>query len=207
MADKYRVSLNFTSLPDSDDDEFCSNVIVKLTGNASFPNLPVSLATLTTQRTTFHTSIAAAMQGGLALTAAKNAARTIMDNSLRAIAAYVQSIAYQDLTLLLSSGFEAVSNNRTSSPLATPTIQNIDNSATEKFFLRLQTVNNAAAYQIRLTATGATNPVPVTVESTSSRNLLVPDLVPGTTYELQSRAIGGSTGYSEWSDPVTKMAT
>lgn len=207
MIQKYRVSLGFTSLPDSGDDEFCANVIVKLTNNPAFLNLPVSLATLATQRTTFHNTITSSMQGGLAFTAAKDAARTVLDDSLRATAAYVQSIAYQDLTLLLSSGFEAASNNRASSPLATPTILNIDNSATEKFFLRLQTVNNAAAYQIRLTATGTAGAVPVTVESTNSRNVLVPDLAPGTVYELQSRAIGGSTGYSEWSDPVTKMAT
>lgn len=32
-------------------------------------------------------------------------------------------------------------------------------------------------------------------------------LVPGTTYELQLRSVGGTTGYSDWSDPVSRMAT
>ncbi len=207
MTEQYRVSLSFTSLSDSDDDEFAANVILKLTNNAAFPNLPVSLATYATQRTTFHNSITAAMQGGVGLTAAKDVARTTLDNSSRAMAAYVQSVASHDLPMLLSSGFEEISNNRTSSPLATPTILNIDNSATEKFFLRFQPVSNAAAYQIRYTATDVAGAISATVESTKSRNVLVPDLVPGTLYKLQVRAIGGSTGYSEWSDPVTKMAT
>jgi hypothetical protein len=207
MADNYKVALSFANLPDSDDSDFAANVAQKMTGNPAFPNPPVAVTQLAAQRIAFDTAIAAAMQGGLQLTAAKNAARKVLDNSLRSIAAYVQSIARQDLTLLLSSGFEAASNNRTPSPLATPTILNIDNSATEKFFLRLQTVSNAAAYQIRYSATGTENPVPVTVESTGTRSILVPDLAPGTVYSLQARAIGGATGYSEWSDPISKMAT
>lgn len=207
MTQNYRVSLSFTSLPDAQDDEFCAGVILKLTNNAAFPNLPVTLAVLGGQRTAFHNAIAASIQGGLQLTAAKNAARTVMDNSLRSIAAYVQSIAASDLTLLLSSGFEAKSSNRTSVPLATPAIVTIDNSATEKFTVRLAPVNNAAAYQIRYNSTGTSNPVPVTVESTSTRAVLVPDLTPGTVYSLQVRAIGGSTGYSEWSNPQSCMAT
>jgi len=30
-------------------------------------------------------------------------------------------------------------------------------------------------------------------------------LVPGTMYQVQVRAIGGSTGYSDWSDAVHHM--
>ena len=32
-------------------------------------------------------------------------------------------------------------------------------------------------------------------------------LIPGQMYDFQFRAIGGSTGYSDWSDPVSHMAT
>ena len=31
-------------------------------------------------------------------------------------------------------------------------------------------------------------------------------LTPGTNYTFQVRAIGGSTGYSDWSDPVSHMS-
>jgi chitodextrinase len=30
-------------------------------------------------------------------------------------------------------------------------------------------------------------------------------LTPGTTYVFQVRAVGGSTGYSDWSNPVSRM--
>jgi hypothetical protein len=36
---------------------------------------------------------------------------------------------------------------------------------------------------------------------------VLPDLMPGTIYFVRVRAIGGSTGYSEWSVPVSLMAT
>jgi chitodextrinase len=41
---------------------------------------------------------------------------------------------------------------------------------------------------------------------THSRSMTVAGLVPGTTYSFQVRAIGGSTGYSDWSNPVSRMS-
>ena len=36
--------------------------------------------------------------------------------------------------------------------------------------------------------------------------MVVNGLTPGVVYTFQVRAVGGSTGYSEWSDPVSHMA-
>jgi hypothetical protein len=33
----------------------------------------------------------------------------------------------------------------------------------------------------------------------------VAGLIPGSIYSMQVRAVGGSTGYSDWSDPVSHM--
>jgi hypothetical protein len=41
---------------------------------------------------------------------------------------------------------------------------------------------------------------------TQSRRILLESLTPGTTYTVQARAIGGSTGSSDWSDPVSHMS-
>ena len=37
---------------------------------------------------------------------------------------------------------------------------------------------------------------------TNSRSIPVNGLTPGANYNFQVRAIGGATGYSDWSDPV-----
>ena len=41
---------------------------------------------------------------------------------------------------------------------------------------------------------------------TNSRSMPLNGLTPGTNYTVQVRAIGGSTGYSDWSDPVSHMS-
>jgi hypothetical protein len=40
---------------------------------------------------------------------------------------------------------------------------------------------------------------------TDSRSVSITGLTPGTTYVFQVRAVGGSTGYSDWSNPVSRM--
>jgi len=41
---------------------------------------------------------------------------------------------------------------------------------------------------------------------TNSRSMPLNNLIPGTNYTVQVRAIGGSTGYSDWSDAVSHMS-
>ena len=205
MAINNRTSLSFVQLSDPALDDFAANVILSLTGNTGFPNLPVSVVSLGALRTDYHTKLVAAAQGGTPLTAAKDEARLALENALRQDAAYVQSIAGQNLALLLTSGFKATSTNRTQSPLQTPIILNIDNQSSSQLMIDLKSVDNAATYQVKVvTSQGVALP---TVESTRARGIVAPDLVPGDVYTVQARAIGGSTGYSNWSNPTSCMAT
>ena len=41
---------------------------------------------------------------------------------------------------------------------------------------------------------------------TQARRMVLTGLNPGQSYTVQIRAVGGSTGYSDWSDPVSHMA-
>jgi len=66
-------------------------------------------------------------------------------------------------------------------------------------------VDNAKAYEVRLSS--APNVWQAGGMFTQARRIVVQDLTPGTTYTFQVRAIGGSTGYSGWSDPLSHMAT
>lgn len=201
----YRVALKFVELSDPALDEFAANIVSSLTGNTSFPNLPVTPAALGALRTTFHNAVLAASDGGTQLTAVKNEARLALETGLRQDAADVQSVAGQNLALLLTSGFKSSSTNRTSAPLDAPVILNVDNQSTSKLFVDLASVDNAAAYQVKV-STPQGVPLP-TIESTRARKIAAPGLTPGTTYTLQARAIGGSTGYSDWSLPTSIMST
>ena len=69
--------------------------------------------------------------------------------------------------------------------------------------LRLKPVYTARAYEVRMSyVIGEWKAVGVFTQS----RVVIKDVMPGTTYTLQARAIGGSTGYSDWSDPVSHMA-
>jgi hypothetical protein len=198
----YRVNLGFAEYPDASLDEFTSNIITSLTGNAGFPTPPVALADLGALQTAFENALAAAAQGGTQLTAVKNAAREALATALRKTAAYVQTIAGQDVALLLSSGFLANSTSKTQTPLATPNIVEIDNGMSTQLVVRLQGVSNARAYEVQVKNGGGWQPAGV---FTQARGIVVGGLTPGGIYAVQARGVGGSTGYSDWSDPVSHM--
>ena len=200
----FRVALSFARLPDSDLSSFANKVIVNMTGNAAFSQPPVPFAELAQLHDAFHTAVSAAMDGGLSLTVAKKAARQALVYALRKTAAFVQIAAGHDRALLLASGFSDASRSRVRTRLSRPMIVAVENYGTTKLAVRMPPVANARSYEVRATNGG---PVPAAVViSTQARRVVLDNLVPGTVYTIQARAIGGSEGYSDWCDPTTHMA-
>jgi hypothetical protein len=197
----YKVSYAFVRLPDTAIADFTDQIIAALTGNAGFPTPPVPLATVGTQKDAYLVKLAATAQGGTVATAAKNNAREVLVNSLRQLAAYVQTVAAQDLELLLTSGFQPTSTNRAPAPLAKPVFLNIENNLAGTLVVRLQTVPNARAYEVQYKNGAGWLPAGI---FTQARRIEIGNLAVGTSYTVQVRAVGGSTGYSEWtaSEPV-----
>ena len=115
-----RVATNFGRLSDTELDNFAQGVIDALTGNATYPTPPVTLANLQAAVDDYTAKMAAAQTGGVADTAAKNNSRNTLEEMLRKVAAYVQMMCNEDPVLLLSSGFQMQSTNRTSTPLEKP---------------------------------------------------------------------------------------
>ena len=74
--------------------------------------------------------------------------------------------------------------------------------------LRVTPIAHAKCYEVRSAAVDEGN-TPGHWQAagmfTNSRSMTIEGLMPGTTYMFQVRAIGGSTRYSDWSNPVSRM--
>jgi hypothetical protein len=107
---------------------------------------------------------------------------------------------------LLSSGFEAMSQNRAQSALEQPTGLVITNGTAGQLVGALgQPVKNTSIYEGRTSKDSGTTWLP-SVFTGDSQHIIFDGLTAGTTYTIQVRALGGLTGQSDWSDPVSHMA-
>ncbi len=124
--DTFRVSYGFLRYKDPQFLVFADGVVIRLTDNPGFTTLRVPLTTLTPAITNFRNALTACETGGILATSAKDAARRVVEGHLRGEGAYVQSIAGEDLTLLLSSGFLSTKTTRTRIMLPQPEIVRLD---------------------------------------------------------------------------------
>ena len=207
-----RVQLGFTNAPDHSVEERAGAVSDNLYTSPLWtppPTPPVTQAALNGARADFSAAIAAQAQGGTAATADKNNKRDTLIGLLRKLAGFVNENHGNDMAKLLASGFEAVSTNRGSSPLDPPTITDILNGNSGQLLLRVGAIDNAKCYEVRFAligAGGAPGPWQNGGLFTNSRSIPVNGLTPGANYTFQVRAVGGSTGYSDWSDAVSHMS-
>ena len=148
--------------------------------------------------------MAAAQTGGPGDTAAKNNSRQALLGDLRRVATYVQMTCNDDPALLLSSGFQAQSTNRASTPLEQPQSLSIKNGGSGQLVATIDPVRNANMYEGRIKIEGG-DWLP-SVFTGDSQHIYFKGLTPGKTYTVQVRALGGSTGQSDWSDPSSHMA-
>lgn len=202
---KAKVSLYFAQLSDGNLSPFAGGIIEGLTAQAAvFKALPVKVADLTVLKEAFDQAMVAITDAGPSATAAKNAARAALIDALRKDALYVEIVADNDMSLLLSSGYEAASTNRAQSPLAQLEVVGVENARSGELRVKVRPQPNTKAYEGRLKAAGSE--FGPSVSFASSRAILFKGLTAGVNYTLQLCAIGGSTGRGDWSDPVTKMA-
>jgi hypothetical protein len=199
----YKTSLAFASLNPEGLSAFAQNVIDGMTGNPAFPTPLVPIADLQTALTTFNAKLAASLNGGRLEMAERDAAAAALTLLLRQEAAYVQGVAGLNLAMLLSSGFKSTNTNRTPIPLPKPEIDRIDNPGSAQLQVRVKPVPTARAYEVRMSYNGGSFQV---VGIFTQSRILLENLTPGTVYVVQARAIGGSTGSSDWSDPVSHMS-
>ena len=172
-----------------------------------FPNLPVSPATLKTLAADLAAKQAATITGGSPTYAARDTAFDALTAALDSDADYVESVVKDNMEMLLATGYLPVSYNRTSSPLDDTAILGLLNNGTTQVLLQLQPVRNANVYQVETSADGGKTWVEACLPSSQARRILLANLVPGTTYLVRARAVGGSTGASNWTATGSIMST
>jgi hypothetical protein len=184
-------------------------VITGLTNNPAFPAPPVELKAVQAAADGLNATLAAQAHGGTAATAEKYNKQEALITVLRKLKHYVEDNCGNDLAVLLSSGFQAAATTRNRSPLANPSILSVDLGHSAELVLKVTPIARAKCYEVRMAAAGTGN-VPAPWQNaglfTPSR-IIIADLVPGMTYVFQVRAVGGSTGYNDWSNPVSRMCT
>ncbi len=199
-----RTSRSYNKLPDTDASKFAGATIKGFTGNVDLPNPPVTPAALAVLKQTLDDALIAANKGGTLATAIKDAARAAINNALDKNASYVDINCDDDLTILLSSGYDTVSTNRAQTVLNPPEILAVDYGQAGQLKPRVKGGPNRKAIQGRIKPLGGEfGPV---ISFKNSREILFGGLTAGVTYVFQLCGLGGSTGQSDWSDPVSKIA-
>ena len=207
---RLRVLLTFTRGDDHQVEQLGGSVNANLYGNKWFTAPPVDQPTLQTALTDFTTSVAAAAQGGIHVTANKNKKRHILVGLLRQLALYVQANCNDDLAVLVSSGFQAGSTTRARAPLPKPVIASVDQGNSTQLLVTVKSIRNVRTWDVECAPVapgGALGQMQQLGGFTSSRSIPITGLTVGTTYSIRVRAVGGTTRYSDWSDPVSHICT
>ena len=108
------------------------------------------------------------------------------------------------LTILLSSGFEAVSTNRAQRVLDAPQVIAVENGQSGELRVRIKTDTNAKTFVGHIKeATGSEFGPSISFKN--SRSIIFKGLKARVDYIMELMAVGGSTGQSDRSEPTSGM--
>ena len=210
----FRVSLGYKRLPVEAVPPFAGWVVSCMTGSTVYIKPPVPLVPpvppdptapvdMTTRITALQVAIKNYQDGGSLALTARNVALAAVIEGLDALAFYVQTVARFDRDMMLTSGFVPVSTNRAQSKLDAPSITGIDNDTATELNVHLTTVANSYGYEVQI-CTGPDARTTVKY-SAQARTITLTGLTTGTVYQVRVRALGGSTGQSDWSMPGSSI--
>jgi hypothetical protein len=189
-------------------------IVTCMSGNAAFAKPPIPYVPavppdpgapldMTARIANLQTAITNYEDGGSQALIARDIAYAAVIEGVDALAFYVQTVARFNLPLLLASGFQARSSNRGQSELDVPAITGIDNDSPTALDVHATSVANAYGYEVQVcTGTGAWTSVKY---SQQARTITLAGLTTGTVYQVRVRALGGSTGQSDWSMPGSSI--
>lgn len=193
-----------TADPDAILNTRTKNIVYALEDNAPYATLATDLPPITAANALFADAIAAAADGGKTLKSAKDGARASLVALLRPLAARVQLLCQDNMTILLSSGFPVQKPNRTPARVpATPSTPDIYQGQTGQAYAVTGKADGAYVYNWRAALADAPETFLHHAQSTGGR-VTIGDLDPGKTYLFQANAVG-TAGTSDWSNSGSLM--
>jgi len=202
------VSLEFAQYTPAQVFGFGTNVANSLTKSAAiFDKPPVTVAALQAELKILGDAVAIAPVGSVADRAKRDQSADVVIGMLRQLAAYVEDVAKGDEPTIDLSGFLVVHRGGPNprQPLDKTGIQEIKNEVSGQLLVRLNSQSNANGYDGQISTDSGKTWQPLGYFP-QARRIVVPNLTPGTTYTFRFRALGGSTGSGDWSDPVSHMS-
>ena len=203
----FRIALSFAKYKDPELDDFASNVVIKTTANATlFTGQTANVTAVGAAQVAFHSSLAVAKNGGKAATDDKNVKRAALEAALRVLAFAIQGIPNLSATDAGKSGF-GVNIAGAHAPVVVdrPVIEDITNVASTKLGINVTPPKGYKALEFRKTV--GTNPPVHAGTFPSSRDVVLEDCASGQLHTIEARAVFGGKRFSEWSEPVSHMAT
>jgi hypothetical protein len=188
-------------------------------GTALFANLdkfkdapapPVDQATLKKETDTLVSVNAAAENGGKKELAQQKHQKEVVARLIIQLAHWVEANCKDDLTIFLSTGFQAAASTKSKTPPESESVRKIvPGSIIGQMLVWLVKFPHAASYEVRWSPMPAGGGTPKTWSTQPLSNVKAPavisGLTPGTAYVFQARAVINN-GYSDYSQPITKIA-
>src|SRR2546429_1580110 len=120
-----KVSLLFVKAAAADLYTFAMSVYNGMNGNPAYPNPPVDMPTFKVTIDAYNTLIAAALDGSKKVLTQRNHQGEVLIKILKQLARYVGEACKDDMTIFTSSGFQAVSKTRSTTPSLSQSIRKI----------------------------------------------------------------------------------
>jgi hypothetical protein len=175
-----------------------------------YPSPPIPVADFKADVDTYSVKITAALDGGKKAIAERNHQGEILIKAIRQLGHYVDMTGKEDMPTFLKSGFEAASTTKgTAQPLSQFIRKITAGPNAGQFQVAVAAVPGALSYELRSAPVGAGGTLGTFTNQPVGKTrppATVTGLTPGLTYSIQVRAVT-KAGYTDWSDPITRVCT
>ena len=178
------------------------------TDPTDYPKPPIEESAFKNAIDTLSTRITAARDGGKKAIADRNQQEQIVIKMMRQLGQYAEAACNDDVPTFLKSGFQPAPTVKSPRSPLSQWIRSVKTGKVSgQIHIHLVAVDGAATYEVRWASTVNGTPGTWTSQMVGKTRpaFKITGLTPGTNYTIQVRSFADATGFSEWSDPITRL--